>query len=440
MFSSLKEISEIVKELENTSSTKGKEFILEKNKENDLLKKILFYTYSTDYMYGIKKTTIEKMKFNSENDHDMWKHNIFNMFEYLSSHNINNQITSEVEKLLNYFTDEDIRNLLIKVLLKDLRIGMNIKSINKVYKGLIPQHQVMLASKFEGNLKGKEVSISLKMDGIRNSALIQKGEVVHKSRQGQIVLGLNEINKALKEFNLEGYFVDGELIRKNIDNIPSDDNFRLTTRIVNSKSNDKKGLEFVVFDIVPIEDYQEGKSKIPYKERLKLMEELIGGGNEFIRLVPKFGITNDINVIYKKLEEVIALNNEGLMLNTLEGVYSFGKRSKEILKVKKFNEADVLITNVMEGEGRLKGKLGKIEVQFKYKGKIYTNCIGSGFNDYEREYYWNNKNELINKVVTISYFELSKNKNGEIGLRFGTWKGSEYIRTDKSSIEDTNIE
>jgi DNA ligase-1 len=359
------------------------------------------------------------------------------MLDELASSNINKELTNEVEKFISYFTDEKVQELIMCILLKDLRFGMNVKSINKSIPNLIPQHQIMLASKFEGSLKG-DVSMSLKLDGIRCSILIDE-DIKYLSRQGVGIEGLNEITKALEEFNLEGHFIDGELIRKNIDNLSSDDNFRLTTRIVNSKSNDKIGLEFVIFDIVPIEDYHKGKSKIQYKERLELMEELIGEGNEFIRLVPKFGVTNKVEDVYNKLDEVVANNQEGLMLNTLDGVYGFGKRPKDILKVKKFEDADVLVTDILEGEGRLKGKLGKVEIQFKYKGKIYTNYIGSGFSDEEREYYWDNQDMLIGKIITIKYFELSKNEKGNIGFRFGTWKGSEYIRTDKEGIDDTNV-
>lgn len=433
---SLNSVVKIVKELEHISSSKAKEHCIRTNADNDTFVKILKYTYN-DMQYGIKKTTINKMEFLPDEDY-RWSY-IWDMFEDLAKSNINNDLILKVSNTIGYFTDESIRDLLIRVLLKDLRIGMNVKSINKAIPNLIPQHQIMLASKFEGDLKGKKVSMSLKMDGIRNSVLIQEGEIKHISRQGKVVNGLNEINKALKQFDLEGYFIDGELIRKNIDNLSSDDNFRLTTKIVNSKSSDKKGLEFVVFDIVPIEDYYIGKSVIPYKERLELMEELIGEGNEFIRLVPKFGITDNVKEIYNQLEKVIADNQEGLILNTLNGNYGFGKRSKEILKVKKFEDADVLVTDILEGEGRLEGKLGKIEIQFKYKGKIHTNYIGSGFDDNEREYYWEHKEELIGKVITIKYFELSKNEKGGIGFRFGTWKGSEYIRNDKEGIDDTNV-
>ena len=54
--------------------------------------------------------------------------------------------------------------------------------------------------------------------------------------------------------------------------------------------------------------------------------------------------------------------------------------------------------------------------------------------------YWKNKDKLIGKVITISYFEVTKNKQGDYGFRFGTWKGKEYIRFDKTDIDDTNIE
>ena len=431
---SLNSVVEIVKELESVTSTKAKEHILRKNADNTVLQKVLFYTYG-DMQYGIQKKTVEKMTF--ENDEDYRWDNVWSMFEDLSKSNINNDLVLKISNTVGYYTDKNIQDLLLKILLKDLRCNINVKSINKAIPNLIPQHQIMLASKFEGKLKSK-VSMSLKMDGIRNSILIENGNIKHISRQGKVVLGLEELNESLRKQNLDGYMLDGELIRKNIDNIPSDDNFRLTTKIVNSKSTDKRGLEFVVFDIVPIEDYYKGESKLLYEERLKLLENLIEE-NEFIRLVPKFGITDDVEYIYKVLDYVVNNGEEGLILNTLNGKYGFGKRSKDILKVKKFEDADVLVTNVLEGEGKFKGKLGKIEVRFKYKDKIYINYIGSGFNEFERDYFWMHKEELIGKIVTIKYFELSKNEKGEVGFRFGTWKGSDYIRNDKEGIDDTNV-
>lgn len=422
---SLSEVYMIIRDIQNCSSIKAKIHIIKSNANNETFKKILVYAYN-DMQYGVKKTTIDKMEFNSDADY-LWN-NIWCMFEDLAKSNINNDLVLKISNTIGYFTNENVRDLLIRVLLKDLRCNINAKSINKAIPNLIPQHQIMLASKFEGKLKG-EVSMSLKMDGIRNSVLIENNSIKHISRQGKVVENLNEINKALKEFNLNGYMLDGELIRKNIDNLSSDDNFRLTTKIVNSKSNDKRGLEFVVFDIVPIEDYYIGKSAIPYKERLELMEELIGEGNEFVRLVKKFGITDNVEEIYNQLEKVIADNQEGLILNTLNGVYGFGKRSKEILKVKKMQTCDIRCLRVEEGEGKYQGKLGKIICD--YKG--YELGVGSGFLDRDREFYWNNPNEIVGHIVEIQYFEESKNEKGELSLRFPIFK---WVRDkDEESYE-----
>jgi DNA ligase-1 len=421
---SLNSVVEIVKELESVTSTKAKEHILRKNADNTVLQKVLFYTYG-DMQYGIQKKTVEKMTF--ENDEDYRWDNVWSMFEDLSKSNINNDLVLKISNTVGYYTDKNIQDLLLKILLKDLRCNINVKSINKAIPNLIPQHQIMLASKFEGKLKSK-VSMSLKMDGIRNSILIENGNIKHISRQGKVVLGLEELNESLRKQNLDGYMLDGELIRKNIDNIPSDDNFRLTTKIVNSKSTDKRGLEFVVFDIVPIEDYYKGESKLLYEERLKLLENLIEE-NEFIRLVPKFGITDDVEYIYKVLDDVVNNGEEGLMLNTLNGKYGFGKRSKDILKVKKMQTCDIRCLRIEEGEGKYQGKLGKIICN--YKG--YELGVGSGFNDEQREYYYNNPNEIIGHIVEVQYFEESKNEKGELSCRFPIFK---YVRDKNEESYD----
>ncbi len=434
MYMDLMEVKELFDKIANTSGKNDKIKIIKQNKDNDLFIKCLKFLLDSDIVTGLSKKKIGK-KVAVMGDR---LETIEEAMEYLKQHNSGKD--SDIAMIKDFCDRQEGCKLFCEGLFtKSLKIGVDVKGVNKAIPNLIQQHQVMLASKFEGKLKG-EVSMSLKLDGIRNSAMIENGRIIHKSRQGKVVEGLNQINQALNELELDGYFIDGELIRINHDNIPSDENFRLTTTVVNSKSDNKEGLEFVVFDMTPIEDYHRGKCDMTYIERLKLMEEKIGNGNEFIRLVPKYGITKDVDEIYDKLNEVVNQNLEGLMLNTLNGKYEFGKRPKSIMKVKKFQDGDVLVTDIIEGDGRLVGTLGKVEVQFKYKDKIYTNYVGSGFSDSERSYYWEHKDELIGRVITISYFEISTNKQGEYGFRFPTWKGKEYIRVDKEGIDDTNVE
>lgn len=432
MVENLSEVISIVKQLRETSGTNDKIVLLRRNCNNELLRKILRYTYDTDLKYGVQKKSIVMRTGESK-----WS-SLFEMLDELAESNINDNLKRNVGRFINNLETEDEKELVTKILLKNLDVGLNVKNINKGMKGLIVSHDIMKGSSWDGTLNG-EVAVSLKLDGIRCSWLIKDGKAIAKTRQNKVIQGMNELTKAIEEvFGEQDLFVDGELLAINKEGLSSEDLFKKTSAIVNSKGL-KKDLTFVAFDIVSLEDYNNKSNNTPFLERREQLECYVGLKNELVKLAPMYFITDSIDRIYEKLDEVVKDNCEGLMLNKINGFYEF-KRTKQLLKVKKFNEGDVLVTDILEGEGRLEGTLGKIEVQFKYKGDVYTNNIGSGFSDEEREYYWKHKDELIGKVVTIKYFEITKNEQGGFGFRFPTWKGREYIRFDKNSIDDTNVD
>lgn len=432
MVENLSEVISIVKQLRETSGTNDKIVLLRRNCNNELLRKVLRYTYDTDLKYGVQKKSIVMRTGESK-----WN-SLFEMLDELAESNINDNLKRNVGRFINNLETEDEKELVTKILLKNLDVGLNVKNINKGMKGLIVSHDIMKGSSWDGTLNS-EVAVSLKLDGIRCSWLIKDGKAIAKTRQNKIIQGMNELTKAIEEvFGEQDLFVDGELLATNEEGLSSEDLFKKTSAIVNSKGL-KKDLTFVAFDIVSLEDYNNKSNNTPFLERREQLECYVGLKNELVKLAPMYFITDSIDRIYEKLDEVVKDNCEGLMLNKINGFYEF-KRTKQLLKVKKFNEGDVLVTDILEGEGRLEGTLGKIEVQFRYKGDVYTNNIGSGFSDEEREYYWEHKEELIGKVVTIKYFEITKNEQGGFGFRFPTWKGKEYIRFDKNGIDDTNVD
>lgn len=423
-------VANIMKKLEETGSTNDKLRILKENKDNELLRKVLLYALDTDKKFGMTKKSL-KIR-----EGDCKFEDFFELLDTLASENINDNLKRQANFFLGNMENEDVRSVMTQVLLKKLNCGVNIKTVNKVMN-LIVTHDIQLASKWDGTLD-EEVAVSLKLDGLRCSFLIENGKAIAKTRQNKIIQGMEDLTKCIEEtFKNQNLFIDGELLAVNDEGLSSEDLFKKTSAIVNSKGI-KKDLTFVAFDIVPLEDYINKSNNVPFLDRRELLEFYIGDNKPLIKLAPLYFITNDVDRINKKLDEVVNQGLEGLMISKLNGGYEF-KRTKQLLKVKKFNEADVLVTDILEGEGRLEGTLGKIEVQFKYEGKIYTNNVGSGFNDSEREYFWNNKDELIGKIVTISYFEITSNDNGGYGFRFPTWKGKEYIRFDKQGIDDTNI-
>ena len=324
-----------------------------------------------------------------------------------------------------------VKNFTLKKFVRELvtkkyKCGVTAKFVGEILPDLIKiEHQVMLANKFKGELKEKAY-VSLKLDGIRCTALITEDDIKFLSRQGKEIKGLNEIKNALSNMGLEGYMLDGELIRINHDNLPSEENFSETASIVNSKSEDKTGLEFVLFDMTTMEDYHKQENNETYEKRLTRLKTLVQP-NDFIRLVPIYGVTTDIEEVYRILDEVVEQDLEGLMLNLASGTYRFGKRSSELLKVKAMQTCDLKCIDVRPGDGKYSNTLGTIVCS--YKG--YVLKVGSGLTDELRDYFWKHPEEIVNKIVEIQYFEETKNEQGGLSLRFPVFK---RIRDDKDDV------
>ena len=425
----MKEIIEIINQLREESSTNGKLKILKDNSDNELLKKVLYYTYNPFMKYGMSEKSLTCKEGNIHYEID----NIFKLLDLLSSSNINDSLRDTTNSFLSV-VKKDIRDIYKCMLLKDLKIGLNAKSINKIWKDLIPQFNVMLADKYfekQQKVKGKEFIITQKLDGSRFMLIKDNlGNVKCYTRQGQEVNGLIEFENDFKLIP-NNTVIDGEVLL-NKQGLHSKDLYRETMKEFRKKG-EKHGLILNAFDILTFDEFKEGKSKTKCKERKQQLHDLINNNN-FTNIieVPIRYIGKDENMIIKLLDEAVNNDEEGVMVNLADAVYEC-KRTTNILKVTKFKDCDVRVLDIIEGTGKNIGKLGAITIQFEVDGKLYTCDCGSGFNDYERLLYWNNKELLLNKIVTIGYFEISQNsKTKEYGLRFPTWKN--IIRDDKDEI------
>jgi len=218
----MEKIIEIIKQLQNTSSTNDKLAILKSNKDNELLKRVLEYTYNPFKKYKITEKIIQP-----NSDKPLAYFTIFELLDVLSKNNINDNLRYEVNNFLgNFQHNEDLYELYKMMLLKDLRINMGIKSINKVWKGLIPEFNVMLAESYfkqkEGFLNGRNFILSTKLDGNRLVIIKRNGIVEMYTRQGKLMTGLIEIENDAKQLP-DNMVYDGELIAENINNLPSDE-------------------------------------------------------------------------------------------------------------------------------------------------------------------------------------------------------------------------
>lgn len=452
-------VSKVLNDLRATTSINAKQDILKRaEKEATVgitLLRVLYCTYNPFMMYGLSDKMLQIKIPDTLTFTVATEDEVFELLNVLASSNINDELRSRARRLLMSIPDNDVREMVKGIMVKDLKIGVNATTLNKVFgKHFIPVFNVQLAESYSkqkpGSLNNKQICITEKLDGFR----IVYNPIQHKffTRKGQEYEGLEhlipELDALCKTIKLdrlvgEDVVIDGELVHEPVEGLNSQELYALTSSAARKKGKhkDKEKLQFHVFDFVPVQEFMSGLTTLRYKARRTIMDYAFA-------MLPKLQHVKPVTVFYTgvfdeevimtSLKQVEAMGGEGVMINLMEAGYEC-KRSKGLLKVKSFKDADVLVTDVVEGTGKNLGKLGNVVVKFLYEGREMACEVGSGFNDEEREHYWNNPQELIGKVVEIKYFEVTQNQKDvtKYSLRFPTWQGR--IRNDKAVEDITDV-
>ena len=404
---------EICEEIKNTNSTLEKQSLLKKYEDKELFKVVLKFLLDPMIVTGISKKKIDKkVSFVGTDDIKLWEYDIKVLLAYLTEHNTGTDADIYFcHRFLNY---DDTLNAFIKsIVTKSLKLGIDVKTANKVYgKDFIPILNVMLGTSIEKCKipQGTYFYISQKLNGSR--CFYYKGKLY--TRQGKIYTGCEHIIKDLQrldnDYNLDEceWVYDGELILK--DNSLSDSEaFQKGVGIANSDKANKEELKLVIFDTLPITDFENGQSQSVYGSRKFILQnyaQRIKALNlSNIEVVPMFYEGIDQREIWKWLEYAEQNDMEGIMIN-LNAPYEC-KRTKNLIKVKKFYTLDLKVIDAVEGDGRLKGTLGALVVD--YNGNMVN--VGSGFSDAQRKEFWENKDDIIGRVIEVKYKEITKNKD-----------------------------
>lgn len=426
----MKEVIKLFKQIQETSSLNDKKAIIIANKDNELFKKCLRFLLDGNIVTGISNAKISKVDKNTTKDKATLKLNTFEeVMDYLRIHN-----TGRDEDIANvkgfiydhYIADDEEFMFYVQMVTKKYRLGADAKLVNKCIPELIPTFEVMLGTPIDKvKLKGDEwISISRKLNGTRCAFVGDKC----MTRQGKEYKGLDHIISDLHKLGLRNCFVDGELLYKNKEGLSDSEAFQKGTGIAMSKDFDKTDLKFVVFDMFPLEEFWQGKSKLSYYHRKKmylneLRKDIICYFIDDVEVVPMCYEGTDHSQIWKWLDYAEENDWEGIMIN-LDTPYEC-KRTKNLIKVKKFMSCDIKCTGVEEGSGRNKGTLGALVCD--YKGNKVN--VGSGFSDEDRKRIWQHPEDIIGKIIIVKYKEETKNKDGGISIQFPVF---ETVRFDKN--------
>lgn len=402
-------------------------------------KRLMVEMFSPYRVFGVKKYKEPKAYDAQDADPQIF----LTLLDQLHSRELTgNAARDAVTRVLSYYTEETAE-ILKRVLNKDPKAGFSQTSINKIYKGLVPTFDVMLAQKKEDDTVIEYPCIAeVKYDGQRTIAIVENGVVSYHGRSGKV------------SFQWEGLF-DDELVMLSkdvgddiiVDSEVMGDTFLET---INAKSEDniaaKEKLKMYAFDIMTLTEWKTHNAFLRQEARSSSLE-IILDNKKYSKLIKSTSrICNnpkELDVFYK---EVTSAGGEGLIIKTLNGKYEW-KRSKNWLKYKPVIDVDLKIVGIYEGRDGTKNtdkmggftlegydengkfiqtnagsiKLGNDTVMGKYIEQLAKKAgvdLSSVSNDeFFRGYVWDNKEEFMGRTVQLEAQEISE-VDGKYSLRF----------------------
>lgn len=272
----------------------------------------------------------------------------------------------------------------------------------------------MLAHKFRdyGDRVTYPAFVQPKFDGHRCIAIVENGKATLWSRTRKPITGLPHIQRALERLvsvsSMAGktspWIFDGELYNHDYRN-----NFEDLTSFIRNP-NPKPEHEVVQYHIYDLVDFN-----LRQFERLPVLDQVQNFGDGILVGVETLRV-NDEDELMLQFEHFLEEGYEGLIVRSEYGMY-VSKRSRDLLKVKKFDDAEFRIVGVEEGRGKLTGHA--IFVCVTDSGQEFRAKMRGSF-EALKEYYIHPE-KVIGKSLTVQY-QGTTNRIGvprfPIGLRF----------------------
>ncbi|CAD6972498.1 unnamed protein product [Tilletia controversa] len=208
------------------------------------------------------------------------------------------------------------------------------------------------------------------------------------------------------------------------------DAFDGTSSIIRSGTSGWKKWDriiYMVFDVV-------GDSN-PFEQRLEALKQRFGEPLTPTEVLAQKGVPGGRIVVLKhekctsrdhlleELTKVEAVGGEGLMLRKAGSQYDH-RRSRSLLKVKTFYDAEAIVISIEQGEGKNSGRMGALGCQMENGARFK---VGTGFTDSHR-----NNPPSVGSIITYKFQELSQD-----GIpRFPVFKG---IAADKTKPKDAVV-
>jgi len=414
----LKDLQDFVNLSNESNSNTLKKEAIESYSSNEGVKSLLEYTYNTYKQYGVSSANCKK---NEDLCNVHYLGDIFTMLD-----NLNNRVWTGHEAIsyVNGFVynHSEYADLIWNIIDRNLKTRSTISMINKVIPGLIPTFDVALASKYEPkncDFENETWFASRKLDGVRCIIRKEGNKINAFSRAGKEFLTLQKVLDDVSKISGD-FILDGEICM--MDKYGNED-FQGIMKEIKKKDHTIANPKFVIFDYLTLKEFDAKKGEQDLGWRIKMAHEKCWGVDSTLEVLLQEPV-KDVEHLSELISDADKNGFEGIMLRKNTGYE--GKRSKNLLKCKKFHDAEYKVIDIEHDFNRVIVDGEEVEemmlrnVVIEHKGNRVS--VGSGFSHEQKRQYYSNPDMIMGKVITVQYFEETTNQNGTQSLRFPTVK------------------
>lgn len=420
--------SELFDKIRTTAGASAKAALMQANM-NGTIAAIFADTYDNSRKYYVKKFDMPEASGNLTVDsHYPYFHKMLNRLAIREV--TGNDAVALVESTIAQYEKDD-QQILAAIMDRNLKIGLSKETFAKLAGASMPvKFEVTLAVNLD-NAKGVNpidgtFYASRKCDGTRCIGMCHKenGEtkITFLSRGNKEFTTLDKVKPALTWYLRDlpdgDYVTDGELCKVDEN---GDEDFQAIMKEIKRKDHTIADPCYQMFDFCTLAEFEGKATSVNFTGRYSAMQKMMKG-NKFkeIKLLKQELIKSqeDFDRWSKYVEDG---NWEGFMLRK-DIPFETG-RSKNLLKVKKFDDTELVVQRVEVAE-MTTAEPGKGNVTYtgikalivEYKGNEVH--VGSGLTKDQRIAWYADPKKIIGKTICVKYFEETKNQNGTYSLRF----------------------
>jgi hypothetical protein len=374
-------VIDILEQLESNNSRLFKEELLESQVSNDLLKNIFIAVGDPYLNFYVNKFKMPPAGGQGDDD-AVVEQFLDEIYENLATRKKTGNAAKDFVQYVFGGMTHSQQKWCLRILLKNLRCGVQSTTVNKVWPGAIVGFSVQLAESLSTRYEdGKgiiiedevvyPIRVEPKLDGLRCVAVKHGGEVTMFTRNGNVLETLPRIKSALEKAPWDDFVLDGEALG-------ADWNESASVVMSHKKGKDDSGMIFHVFDALHFSDWRDQHNDLGLKDRVDLVAELVGQVGSPVFQVPGRLVNNKEELLKAYMTDTDA-GYEGIMLKDLDAPYLF-KRSSNIRKLKPIKTFEGIIVGSYEGKrgSKREGLWGGFEVVLQ--NGIVTRVAG-GFTD-----------------------------------------------------------